>query len=44
VLSKPLAPVWRQGLGVPRVSAKLSRLTGIDSPNALPDWRWHCVQ
>jgi hypothetical protein len=44
VLSKPLAPLWRQGFGAPRNSAKLSRLTGIERANVLPDQRWRSVQ
>ena len=44
LLAKPLAPTWCQAFGSPRVSDTLSRLTGIDRPNALPDHRWHSVQ
>jgi hypothetical protein len=43
VTSPPLSAI-RVNCFVEPVTVRLSVVTGMDMPKALPDWRWHSVQ
>ena len=43
-MTRPLSCTRRHAFGVPFTTLSESRATGMESANALPDWRWHSVK